>query len=265
MKTMFKSQELWDLVENEYVEPNPAPAQPDQQLRETRKKDARALFFIQSALDDENFPRIATSTTSNQAWETLKQEYLGNKKVITVKLQILHREFETLAMKDKESVQEFMSRVSGIVNHMKTYGESINNEIVVSEVLRSLTKSFDHVVAAIEEFKDLSTYSFDELMSSLLAHEVRISRSYEKVDEKAFQVKGEPLYKVKSEFFCGRGRGRGGYRGRGRGSGKGRGQFGDQHQNRNNIQCRYCKKLGHIKANCWTKQRDEEKQAKFTE
>ncbi|KAH0693896.1 hypothetical protein KY285_020993 [Solanum tuberosum] len=108
-----------------------------------------------------------------------------------------------------------MSTVSGIVNHMKIYGENVNNETVVSKVLRSLTKGFDHVVAAIEKSKDLSTYNFDELMSSLLAHEVRISRSYEKVEEKAFQAKGEPFYKGKSEYSGGRGRGRGGYRSRG--------------------------------------------------
>ncbi|PHT66462.1 hypothetical protein T459_30887 [Capsicum annuum] len=67
MKTMFKSQDLWDLVETGYVEPNPALAQTSDQLRETRKKDAKELFLIQLTLDDEIFPRIATATTSNQA------------------------------------------------------------------------------------------------------------------------------------------------------------------------------------------------------
>ena len=61
MKTIFKSQELRDLVEIGYDEPNPAPAQPNQQLRENRKRDAKALFLIQSALDDENFPSNCSS------------------------------------------------------------------------------------------------------------------------------------------------------------------------------------------------------------
>ena len=73
MKTLFRSQELWDLVESGYTEPDQAPAQPNQQLKETRKKDAKALFLIQSAMDDEIFPRIATATTSHEAWETLKK------------------------------------------------------------------------------------------------------------------------------------------------------------------------------------------------
>jgi len=67
MKTMFRSLELWDLVENGYIEPTPPLDHPDQQLRETRKKDVKALFLIQSTLDDEIFPRIAEALTSNQA------------------------------------------------------------------------------------------------------------------------------------------------------------------------------------------------------
>jgi len=54
----------------------------------------------------------------------------------------------------------------------------------VAKVLRSLTKKFEHVVSAIEESMDLFDYSFDELMSSLLAHEDRINRPHEKVEEK---------------------------------------------------------------------------------
>lgn len=204
MKTMLKSQELWDLVDNGYAEPNPAPAEPDQQLRETRKKDAKALFFIQSALDDEFFPRIVEATTSNQAWAILKQEFFGDRKVINVKLQSLRREFETLGMKEKEKVQVFLSRVSEIVSHMRSYGDNVSNEIIVSKVLWSLTKDFNHVVAAIEEIKDLSTYTFDELMSSLIAHEDRMNRCCEKVDEKAFQATGDQNKRsVKSS--CGRG------------------------------------------------------------
>jgi len=86
-------------------------------------------------------------------------------------------------MKSKEPVQEYQSGVSDIISHMRTYGESLNDKIVVSKVLRSLSLNFDNVVAAIRESKDFSQYSFDELMGSLLAHEVRINRPSDKAEE----------------------------------------------------------------------------------
>ncbi|XP_052201693.1 uncharacterized protein LOC127807695 [Diospyros lotus] len=120
-------------------------------------------------------------------------------------------------MKEKEFVQEFLSHVSGIVNQMKFYGENISNKTVVNKVLRSLTSKFEHIVTVIEKSKDLTTYTFDELMGSLLAHEGRLNRSREKVEEKAFQAKGESPYKGKLENSGDRGQSRGGFRGRGHG------------------------------------------------
>ncbi|XP_074298531.1 uncharacterized protein LOC141629425 [Silene latifolia] len=238
MKTLFKSQELWDLVENGYEEPEGnQPGESSAQLRENRKKDSKALLFIQMAMDDEIFPRISGATTSKEAWEILKQEYLG----------------------DKKSVQEFSSRVSNLVNHMKSLGDNISSEIGVSKVLRSLDSKFDRVVAAIEESRDLSTYKFDELMSSLMAHEDRMNRSNEKAEEKTFSVKGESWRN--SENFSGEAnRGRGGYRGRGRG------RFGDEQRQSNDVyRCDYCNKTGHKEAFCWQKQKDEQNQANFVE
>ncbi|KAA0045239.1 putative gag-pol polyprotein, identical [Cucumis melo var. makuwa] len=99
---------------------------------------------------------------------------------------------------------------------MQTYGETIKDQTIVEKVLRSLTPKFDHVVVAIEESKNLSTFTFIELMGSLEAHESRINRSMERNEEKAFQ-------------------------------------FGVQSSNNANIQCYHCKKFGHGKADCWSK------------
>lgn len=119
-------------------------------------------------------------------------------------------------MKGGESVQDFLTRVAEIVNQLRSYGEEISDQTIVEKVLRSLTPKFDHVVAAIEESKDLSIYSFDELMGSLQSHEVRINKSFEKNEEKAFHVQGENSnQKYEQGSATGRGRGRGGSRGRG--------------------------------------------------
>ncbi|XP_047258440.1 uncharacterized protein LOC124890707, partial [Capsicum annuum] len=117
-------------------------------------------------------------------------------------------------MKKYESVQDYMSRVSAIVNLMKSYGEKIVDETIVAKILRFLTSKFEDVVAVIEESKDLSDYMFDELTGSSLAHEDRLNRYHEKFEGKAFKMKEEPSFsKAKSFNFSGRGRGRGGVRG----------------------------------------------------
>ncbi|VVA94278.1 unnamed protein product [Arabis nemorensis] len=60
--------------------------EPNQPLWEKRKKDAKALFTIQSALDEDMLSKISVVNTAHEAWEMLKQEYLGAQKIITVKL-----------------------------------------------------------------------------------------------------------------------------------------------------------------------------------
>ncbi|GKE42540.1 putative gag-pol polyprotein, identical, partial [Tanacetum coccineum] len=250
MKTLFKSQDLWDLVENGFAN----EVQDEQRTKENKKKDSKALFFIQQAMHDSIFSRIAAAETSKEAWEILQNEFKGSTKVITVKLQTLRREFENLNMKSSESAQDYLSRVSTLVNKMKSYGDQINEEAVVSKVLRSLNSKFNHVVAAIEEAHDLSSYSFDELMSSLLTHEDRLNYAQERTEEKAFQVRGDASSKGRVESSDFRGNNRGGYRGRGRGQGRGGGRSeSDERQNRNLIQCRNCNKYGHKDVDCWSK------------
>ncbi|CAH9145018.1 unnamed protein product, partial [Cuscuta epithymum] len=123
MKTLFKSHDLWSIVEDGFADDQ--PEEPDQNLRDKRKKDAKALYLIQQALDDDIFPRIAAASTSKEAWSILKQEYQGDKKVIMVRLQSLRREMENARMKDKESVQDYLSRITSLVQQMKSYGEDI--------------------------------------------------------------------------------------------------------------------------------------------
>lgn len=79
----------------------------------------------------------------------------------------------------------------------------------MEKLLRSLTSKFDHVEAANDEHKDLLVFSFDELIGSLRAHELRIDRSFEKHEEKPFQVRRESSNQ--KEFFVARGRRRGGF------------------------------------------------------
>ncbi|KAL4379170.1 hypothetical protein GQ457_02G022950 [Hibiscus cannabinus] len=109
---------MQQLVEKGYSEEGVAV----EALRDYKKKDAKALFFIQQAVDDAIFSsRISAATKAKEAWDALKNGYQGTTRVPTVKLQTLRRQFESFRMKEGESIHDCSNNLMVIVNQMRTY------------------------------------------------------------------------------------------------------------------------------------------------
>ncbi|KAI5345401.1 hypothetical protein L3X38_013278 [Prunus dulcis] len=126
MKVLYAAQDLWEVVENGFVEPNDQAVLTQQQLtelKETRKKDKKALFFIFQVVDEAIFERISSCTTSKQAWDTLFASYKGEEKVKMARLQTLRGEFDMLRMKESESVEDYFNRIISLVNQLRINGE----------------------------------------------------------------------------------------------------------------------------------------------
>ncbi|KAA8526403.1 hypothetical protein F0562_008394 [Nyssa sinensis] len=94
-----------------------------------------------------------------------------------------------MKMKENETLNDFSTRFSELVNQMKTYGEDISDARIVEKILISLPEKFDAIVAVVEETKDISKLSIQELMGSLKSYEQRLSQRSEKSLESAFQSK----------------------------------------------------------------------------
>ena len=116
------------------------------------------------------------ATTLKYAWTILSDAYKGSEKVNVIKLQSLWKEFDTLLVKDGENIQAFFTPTSNIINRIRIYGDTIPDIKIVQKILRSLLPKYDHIVAAIEEYKDLSMISLTNLMRSLQVHEERMHR-----------------------------------------------------------------------------------------
>lgn len=71
-------------------------------------------------------------------------------------------------MKETEDIDSFMNLVMTFINQLKIYGEEINGQTMVENVLRYLSTKFYVVVVTIEEAKDFSPLIVDELMGSLV-------------------------------------------------------------------------------------------------
>ncbi|XP_063942751.1 uncharacterized protein LOC135150395 [Daucus carota subsp. sativus] len=220
MKVLLGSYDSWDIVESGYDEREDEAALSNAEkmiLKETQKNDKKALYTIIQGVDESTFKYISNEKTAKDAWEILQKSFQGVEKVKQVRLQVLRAEFENLKMKSSGNIGEFVTRLKTVKNQMKRNGESLDDVRVMKKLLRSLTRKFYYVVTSIEESKDLSTISIDELVGSLQAHEQRMNLYDDPSHlEKALQSK---VSIGDSSGSSSSARGRGGYCG---GQGRGR-------------------------------------------
>ena len=113
-------------------------------------------------------------------------------------MQIPRREFESLSMKDREPVDSFYTRIIGLISQWKSTGENIEERITIEKTFRSFPPKFESLAMTLEENKDLSHFTIDELQASLINHKHKISRSNTSL---------EGAFATQSFISCGIGRG----------------------------------------------------------
>ena len=82
-----------------------------------------------------------------------------------------------MRMKEAEGVFKYVSRVETVVNQLGRNVKTMPTCRVVEKILRSLTDDFDNIVCIIEESKELTALSVEELVGSLEVHEQRRRKS----------------------------------------------------------------------------------------
>ena len=132
-----------------------------------------ALF---SAVTNEEFKKMSSTETAQEAWTILQTTYEGTKAVKNSKLQRLTTRFEEIKMEEDESFDEFYAKLKDIVNSTFNLRETIFEPKIVRKVLRSLPERFHAKIAAIEESKDIDKIPLTELIGNLQTYELGLSR-----------------------------------------------------------------------------------------
>nr|XP_048326752.1 uncharacterized protein LOC125421576 [Ziziphus jujuba var. spinosa] len=225
MKALLGAQDMWEIVEKGHTKPKNEDSLSQTQkdsLRNSRKRDEKSFYLIY--LDDDAFEKNSEAKLAKEAWEKLQTSYKGVDPVKKVCLQTLRAEFETLHMKEEEAISDYFSRVLTVTNQIKRNGEKLDDVKIMEKILRSLDLKFEHIVAIIEETKELEAMTMEQLLGSLQAYEEK-KKKKEGIVEQILKTRVDPTEEESS-------RNEHSQQGRGRGQGHGQGwRSNDDHNN----------------------------------
>ena len=87
-------------------------------------------------------------------------------------------DYELFSIKDFESIVEMFSRFMVMVNELESLGKTYTEVEKVIKILRSLPKKWETKVTGIQEAKDLTKLSLEELIGSLMTYEINLNNHH---------------------------------------------------------------------------------------
>ncbi|GJZ76589.1 zf-CCHC domain-containing protein [Tanacetum coccineum] len=131
-------------------------------LKKRLAKNNKAKMVIYNALPRKEYERIFMCNTAKEIWKTLL---------------ITHQD---------ESINSDFARFNTIITSLKALDEGYSSKNYVRKFLRALHPKWRAKVTTIEESKDLTSLSLDELIRNLKVHEMIIKK-----DSEIVKAKGE--------------------------------------------------------------------------
>ncbi|GKB44777.1 hypothetical protein Tco_0889719, partial [Tanacetum coccineum] len=159
----------------------------DKQSDDLKKKLAKnneAKMVIYNALPRKEYERIFMCKTAKEIWDTLLITHQGNSQVKDNKIDLLVQQYEQFTIPEEESIDNGFARFNTIITSLKALDEGFSSKNYVRKFLRALHPKWRAKVSTIEESKDLTSLSLDELIGNLKVYEVIIEKDPEMVKGK---------------------------------------------------------------------------------
>ncbi|XP_074318518.1 uncharacterized protein LOC141655331 [Silene latifolia] len=119
------------------------------------------------------FDRFSSCTTAKEIWDGLELAYEGTAIVKKNRIDLLIQKY--VSMDPNETLDSMSTRFLSIINELKNLGRTFPTEDIARKVLRSLTKKWRPKVTVMEECRDLTNLSYQELIGALMAHELTLN------------------------------------------------------------------------------------------
>ena len=138
-----------------------------------------AMNIMQCALHPTEFSRVSSCTTAKEMWDKLQVIYESTLEVRETKANMLVSEYEAFHMKNNESISEMYAKLTLITNGLKSLGKTYSEYELIKKILRSLTPVWHTKATIVEESRNLSSATVDELIGSLMTYELKLKKTEE--------------------------------------------------------------------------------------
>nr|GFB99487.1 zinc finger, CCHC-type [Tanacetum cinerariifolium] len=221
-----------------------AAIEPKEGVKVDNKKDKATTDFLYKALTEDVILQVAGCETAKELWESLKTRHVGEEKVQQARLQSLMIEFNTLQMKEDDTVDAFTAKLNGYATKARELGKTLDESLLVRKLLDSTPDRFIQIEASIEQTSDLDDVSLDEITGKLKAFEERIK----------LRGKGRRFSKRRGRSNFSRGnwqsnRNRNNSQ-EGNSNHKGNSNKSNGKKDLSNVKCFKCNKFGHFRKDC---------------
>ncbi|GKD06717.1 zf-CCHC domain-containing protein [Tanacetum coccineum] len=136
--------------------------------------------------------------TAKEIWHTLLITHQGNSQFKDNKIDLLVQQYEQFLIPEEESIDNAFARFNTIITSLKSLDESFSSKNYVRRFLRALHPKWRAKFTSIEESRNLTTLSLDELVGNLKVYEVIIKKDSEMVKGKKDQSRSL-AWKTKKE------------------------------------------------------------------
>ncbi|GJY21864.1 retrovirus-related pol polyprotein from transposon TNT 1-94 [Tanacetum coccineum] len=136
-------------------------------LKKRLAKNNEAKMVIYNALPRKEYERIFMCNTAKEIWKTLLITHQGNSQVKDNKIDLLVQQYEQFVISEDESIDSAFARFNTIITSLKSLDEGYSSKNYVRKFLKALHPKWRAKVTAIEESKDLTLLSLDELIGNL--------------------------------------------------------------------------------------------------
>ncbi|XP_024021626.1 uncharacterized protein LOC112091667 [Morus notabilis] len=160
------------------------PSEYDEDDERKLSLNAKTMNILYCALDRNEFNRITSCKSAQAIWHSLEVIHEGTNQEKETKINHLVHAYEIFEMKDDESITSMYTRFTDIVNGLNSLDRPFKESELVNKIVRSLPKSWSVKRTTLEEMKHLSTISLDDLIRSLMTHELSRMKDKEEDDKK---------------------------------------------------------------------------------